>query len=122
MVIDKTKSKFKRKDFIREHLIKSINRLAISVNSTLKSHSFVFFDVPLPTTVQTSPKIHKLAYVNRVGRERPYLRDEIVPMEWTELSNKKLLLLFRKLQTNKVYVYKHIEGVDKPMKVRVKNG
>jgi len=119
MVIDKTRAKFKRKDFIREHLIKEINKISLGVNRKLDTHSFVFLDVPLPTTVQIAEKTHKLVYVNRIGRDRPYLRDEIVPMEWSQIENKKLLLLFRKLQNNKVYVYKHIG--DKPMKVRIKN-
>lgn len=118
MVIDKTKTRFKRKDYIREHLINRIQKLTKDVNSKLESHSFVFLDVPLPTAVKVKKNHYKLAYINRIGKSNPYLSEEIVPLSWESVDNKKLLLLLKKLQSNKVHIYKHIE--DKAMKVRYK--
>ena len=107
-----------KKDFIREHLKSEIIRMANDLRARLQTHSFVFLEDPIPTYRRIDEKKLLLVYINRIGIEKLFLLEEIVPMEWSDVKNTQLMEIFNKLKDNKVFVYKDIQS--KMMKCRVK--
>jgi hypothetical protein len=105
--------KSKKKDFIRTHLISKVFQLT---NDKMKKtgvpvNSFVYFDNPIKC---------KMYDVDRFGKGNFYFKNQILPLSWSSIDYNILGNAFDQLKSNKVYVYRNING--KIYKTRSKDG
>lgn len=106
--------------YVRGKIIVEILNLSEKIKKlTNASNSYVWLDTPMPIMVEVEDKHWSLDYIHRIGDSKLYLRGATKPIDWGEVENRKLYLIWKRLKHNKAFVYKNIENTS--MKVRVKD-
>lgn len=95
--------KSKKRDFIRTHLISKVFEIS---NQKFKKtgvpvNSFIYFDKPIKC---------KHYEVDRFGKGNFYFKNQILPVSWSSVDYNILYNSFDQLRTNRVYVYRNIDG------------
>ncbi len=96
-------------NFIKSHLIKKIEEQIKYKQSVLKHDHFYWFDSPIKDGNMI---------INRFDRYHPYVKNEILPMTWFNLSGSALKEFYFKLKNNEFFIYKKIDNTN--YKARIK--
>lgn len=91
----------KKINFISRHLINKIEQLIIEKQTILNHKGFIYLDSPL---------IQGKKIINRLNCKNCYLKNEILPESYYSLDGQSLLSIYNTLKTNKVFIYREING------------
>lgn len=58
--------------------------------------------------------------INRLNARCPYQKNQVLPMQWSDLKGKTLVEIYHKLKTNQFFIYKEIRGGTGHYKIRIK--
>lgn len=107
------------RDFISEHIIKSIKEGVIYKKKVLGSEEgWFFFDKEIkPTDSDRRSKIW-FSSLNRINQYNVYQKDKLLPVSWLNIRGKELLEIYNIIKNNDFHSYKKIDG--KSHKVRIK--
>ena len=89
-------------DFIRKHLITSTKQMITQKQDSINFNGFFHFD-----GVKS-----RNAIINRVNRENPFMKEEILSSSWHLLEGSALIDIYNKIKNNEFYFYKTVNGKD----------
>ena len=102
-----------RLNFIKTHIVekikKEISLKGNRIDTPTSMVSWYYFDEPI---------VDGKRRVNRVSKFNPFGKEDIIPINWFEMSGGSLLELYAKLKDDKFFYYKLIDG--KSYKTRLK--
>jgi len=91
----------KKINFISRHLINKIEELVLQKQKILKHTGFIYLEQP---TIQNNRQI------NRISPRNCYFQNEILPESYFFIDGKSLLSIYNNLKSNKIFIYKEING------------
>lgn len=96
-------------DFIRAKLIAKIKDQVKIQHQILEFEGFLFLEREIP---------HGKKIINRLNRWSLYPKEELMPLNWMQISGSSLLDIYLQLRGNNFYIYK-LNG-DKSYKIKPK--
>jgi hypothetical protein len=90
-------------DFISRHLIVKINKMVNEKQDSINFNGFFHFNDGIK---------EKSGTINRVNRNNPFYKEEILPTNYHILDGKSIFNIYNKIKNNDFFFYKSVNGID----------
>ena len=100
--------------FIKASLIGNIKRRLQIIKTELAFDNFIYFEEAIECRDKRIGK-----KINRINLWYPFMEGDLSYMDWQDVNAVDIIEIYKRLKSNKFYIYKKIEG--REYKIRRKN-